>query len=81
MATELKTVSQVVEFGREMMKFSEERCELKKLTTDQMKILNQLSSLGNRLTRTGTAYGPQPEEFTEQEMNLMDEFAQGKISF
>jgi len=68
--------------GRAMMDFNEEygvKYGLKGVTDEGLRILNNLSHVGNMLTRFGTTFGPKAEDFTAEDQKLIADWMQKKV--
>ena len=73
---------QLAAIGRDMMNYSEEYGKihgLKAVTDDGLRTLNDLSYLGNALTRYGTTYGTTIKDFTQEDLELISKFMQKKV--
>jgi hypothetical protein len=72
----------LAKIGREMMDFSEDYGKihgLKGVTEDGLRTLNELSHVGNMLTRFGAVYGTKQKDFSEADMELITKFMQKKV--
>jgi len=68
--------------GRAMMNFSENygaEVGLGKVKEEGFKMLNDLSAIGNKLTRYGTAFGTTFKSFSEAELELIAKFMQNEV--
>jgi len=64
--------------GREMMDMSE-YANCKGMKDEDFKLLNDLSHVGNLLTKMGNAFGPTVKSFSEADMNLIARFMKKEI--
>jgi len=72
----------LAKIGREMMDYSEEYGKihgLKGVTEDGLRTLNELSHVGNMLTKYGALYGTKLKDFSEADMELITKFMQKKV--
>ena len=69
---------QLADIGRAMMDMSE-RANCKGLKEEGFKLLNDLSHVGNMMTKVGVLYGPKLSDFTDEDKQLIVNFMQGKI--
>jgi hypothetical protein len=72
----------LAKIGREMMDFSEEYGKihgLKGVTDDGLRTLNELSHVGNMLTKYGALYGTKQKDFSDADMELISKFMQKKV--
>jgi hypothetical protein len=68
--------------GRDMMDFSENYGKvhgLKAVTDNGLRTLNNLSHVGNMLTRVGTTFGTRAEDFTAEDQKLIADWMQKKV--
>ena len=73
---------QLAAIGREMMDFSEQygvKHGLKGVTDDGLRTLNELSHVGNLLTRYGAPFGTTEKNFTEEDKALIAKFMQKEV--
>ena len=73
---------QLATIGREMMNFSEEYGKihgLKAVTDDGLRVLNNLSHVGNMLTHYGATYGTSAKDFDDADRKLIVDFMQKKV--
>ena len=66
--------------GRQMMAFSEDFMGLNKLKEAELVQLNQLSSVGDKLTTYGTAWGITAKDLTRTDLELIDDFMHQRLS-
>ena len=74
---------QLAAVGRQMQDYSEEFGKihgLKHLKEDGLRVLNELSQVGGMLIRFGVTFGTTLKDFTEDDMQLVAAFMQGKIT-
>tara|TARA_B110000977_G_scaffold61612_1_gene83820 strand:+ start:102 stop:386 length:285 start_codon:yes stop_codon:yes gene_type:complete len=74
---------QLADIGRSMMDYSEQYGKLhglKPLKDAGLRILNDLSHTGGKLTRFGTTFGTNAKSFGEDERELMVKFNSGQIT-
>jgi hypothetical protein len=65
--------------GRQMMDMSE-YANCKGMKEADFKLLNDLSHVGNLLTKLGNAFGPRlDKDFTAEDMNLIARFTKGEV--
>ena len=65
--------------GRKMMDMSE-YANCKGMKDEDFKLLNDMSHVGNLLTKLGNAFGPKLEkDFTAEDMNLIARFVKKEI--
>ena len=77
--TEQKKLAKI---GREMMNYSEEYGKingLKAVTDDGLRTLNEMSHVGNMLTRFGATYGTSAKDFNDADRELIVSWMQGSI--
>ena len=73
---------QLAAIGRDMMDFSENYGKehgLKGVTDDGLRVLNNLSHVGYRLTTVGAAFGASTNSFSKDEKKLIADFMQNKV--
>ena len=73
---------QLVQIGSAMMDFSEDYGKihgLKGVTDDGLRTLNDMSSVGRRLTTVGAAFGASLKSFTEDEQELIFKFMNKEV--
>ena len=66
--------------GRQMMAFSEDYYGLKHVSEQQLTELNQLSSIGDKLTTYGTTYGISAKDLKQQDLELIDDFMHQRLA-
>ena len=64
--------------GRQMMDMSE-YANCKGMKEEDFKLLNDMSHVGNLLTKLGNTFGPKPEDFTEADRELVARFIKKEI--
>ena len=64
--------------GRAMMDMSE-YANCKGMKEADFKLLNDMSHVGNMMTKIGNAFGPKVEDFTEEDRNLIARFTRGEV--
>ena len=69
---------QLAVVGRAMMDMSE-RADCAGMKDQDFRLLNDLSHVGNMLTKIGMSFGPRVEDFTPQERDLIKRFMQKEI--
>jgi hypothetical protein len=72
----------LAKIGREMMDFSEQygvKHGLKGVTEDGLRTLNELSHVGNMLTKYGATWGTKFEDFADADLELITLFMQKKV--
>ena len=75
---------QLATIGREMMDFSEnygKEFGLGQLKEEGLRVLNELSQVGNMLTRYGATFGTTQKDFTEADMQLISKFMKKELDF
>ena len=80
---ELYQHNELASVGRNMMDYSENYGRdhgLKAVTDLGLSTLNNLSRLGSMLTQYGTTWGTTLEDFTEDDLEFISLFMQGKVS-
>ena len=68
--------------GREMMDYSEnygKEFGLRDVTDNGLRVLNNLSHVGNMLTMVGGAWGTTFKDFTQDDLKLISDFMQKKV--
>jgi len=73
----------LAKIGREMQDYSEEFGKihgLKQLKEGGLRILNELSQVGGMMIRYGVTFGTTQKDFTEEDMQLIAAFMQGKFT-
>jgi len=73
---------QLADIGRDMMNWSEEYGKingLKAVTDAGLRVLNNLSHVGNLLTQFGAPYGTTQSDFTEADRKLIADWMQKKV--
>ena len=79
-----KEQKQLATIGREMMDFSEnygKEFGLGQLKEEGLRVLNELSQVGNMLTRYGATFGTTQKDFTEADMQLISKFMKKELDF
>ena len=70
---------QLAAVGRQMMDMSE-YANCKGMKDEDFKLLNDMSHVGNLLTKLGNTFGPKLEkDFTAEDMNLIARFVKKEI--
>jgi hypothetical protein len=69
---------QLADIGRGMMNISE-RANCKGLKEEGFKLLNELSRVGNMMTKVGVLYGTKLSDFTDEDKRLIASFMQGEL--
>jgi hypothetical protein len=70
---------QLANIGREMMNMSE-YADCKGMKDEDFKLLNDMSHVGNLLTKLGNTFGPKlDKDFTAEDMNLIARFIKKEI--
>jgi len=64
--------------GRQMMDMSE-YANCKGFKDEDFKLLNDMSHVGNLLTKLGNAFGPTMKSFTQEDMDLIARFMKKEI--
>jgi len=70
----------IANIGRALMTHSE-TASMKGKTDDEIRVFNQMSSLGNALTRFGTAFGPKSVEDIVKDTDLTPKMIQQLMAF
>jgi len=70
----------IANIGRALMSHSE-TASMKGKTDDEIRMFNQMSSLGNALTRFGTAFGPKSVEDIVKDTDLNPKMIQQLMAF
>ena len=73
---------QLIAIGRDMMDYSENYGKvngLARVTDNGLRVLNDLSYVGNKLTHYGAPFGTTKKDFSEAEMELISQFMQKKV--
>jgi hypothetical protein len=79
-----KEQKQLATIGRDMMDFSEnygKEFGLGQLKDEGLRVLNELSQVGNMLTRYGATFGTTQKDFTEADMQLISKFMKKELDF
>jgi|TARA_B110000305_G_scaffold205488_1_gene235728 hypothetical protein len=79
-----KEQKQLATIGRDMMDFSEnygKEFGLGQLKEEGLRVLNELSQVGNMLTRYGATFGTTQKDFTEADMQLISKFMKKELDF
>jgi len=71
---------ELARIGRDMMEFSEMYFGLKHVPEQQLTELNQLSSIGDKLTTFGTVWGISAKDLTRADLELIDDFMHRRLS-
>jgi len=77
-----KEQKQLADIGRAMMDFSENygvEHGLGKLKEEGLRVLNNLSQVGNMLTRYGVTFGTTQKNFTDADMKLIAQFMKKEL--
>jgi len=70
---------QLADIGRQMMDMSE-YAYCKGMKDEDFKLLNDMSHVGNLLTKLGNAFGPKlDKDFTDEDMELIARFIKKEI--
>lgn len=69
---------QLAQMGREMMNMSE-YADCKGMKDEDFKLLNDLSHVGNMLTKLGNTFGPRPSDFTQEDRDLIARFGKKEV--
>ena len=64
--------------GRQMMDMSE-YANCKGMKDEDFKLLNDMSHVGNLLTKLGMAFGPTIKDFTQDDLDLIARFMKKEI--
>ena len=73
---------QLAQIGREMMDFSEQygvKHGLKNVTDEGLRTLNNLSHVGNMLTRYGATFGTTIKNFSQEDLELIARFMKKEV--
>ena len=73
---------QLATIGRQMMDFSEEYGKingLARVTDDGLRVLNELSHVGNMLTHYGANWGTTLKDFTDADLALIAKFMKKEV--
>jgi len=73
---------QLADIGRAMMDFSEEYGKihgLRAVTDNGLRVLNNLSHVGNKLTQVGGVWGTTVKDFDDADRKLIVDFMQKKV--
>jgi hypothetical protein len=79
-----KEQKKLASIGRDMMDYSEnygKEFGLGKLKEEGLRVLNELSQVGNMLTRYGATFGTTQKDFTEADMQLISKFMKKELDF
>ena len=79
-----KEQKQLATIGRDMMDFSENygvEFGLGQLKEEGLRVLNELSQVGNMLTRYGATFGTTLKDFTDADMELIGKFMKKELDF
>ena len=79
-----KEQKKLASIGRDMMDFSEnygKEFGLGQLKEEGLRVLNELSQVGNMLTRYGATFGTTQKDFTEADMQLISKFMKKELDF
>ena len=69
---------QLADLGRSMMDMSE-YANCKGMKEEGFKLLNDLSHVGNLLTKVGMPFGPKLNDFSAEDMDLIKRFERKEI--
>jgi len=69
---------QLADIGRQMSDMSE-YANCKGFKEEDFKLMNDLSHVGNALTKLGNAFGPRLENFSEEDKDLIARFIKKEI--
>ena len=75
---------QLATIGRAMMDYSEnygKEFGLGQLKEEGLRVLNELSQVGNMLTRYGATFGTTLKDFTDADMELIGKFMKKELDF
>lgn len=64
--------------GRQMMDMSE-YADCKGMKEEDFKLLNDLSHVGNMLTKLGNTFGPTVKNFTQEDRDLIARFGKKEV--
>jgi len=73
---------QLAQIGRDMMDWSEEYGKihgLRDVTDNGLRVLNELSHVGNMLAHFGATYGTKARDFSDADRKLIVDFVNKKI--
>ena len=79
-----KEQKKLASIGRDMMDFSEnygKEFGLGQLKDEGLRVLNELSQVGNMLTRYGATFGTTQKDFTDADMTLIAKFLKKELDF
>jgi len=69
---------QLAVIGRKMMDMSE-YANCKGMKEEDFKLLNDMSHVGNMMTKVGNAFGPTMKDFTQEDLDLIARFMKKEI--
>ena len=79
-----KEQKQLADIGRAMMDYSENygvEHGLGQLKEEGLRVLNELSQVGNLLTHYGAPFGTTQKDFTAEDMQLISKFMKKELDF
>ena len=79
-----KEQKKLASIGRDMMDYSEnygKEFGLGQLKEEGLRVLNELSQVGNMLTRYGATFGTTQKDFTDADMTLIAKFLKKELDF
>ena len=79
-----KEQKQLADIGRAMMDYSEnygKEFSLGQLKEEGLRVLNNLSHVGNLLTHYGAPFGTTQKDFTAEDMQLISKFMKKELDF
>ena len=79
-----KEQKQLADIGRAMMDYSEnygKEFGLGQLKEEGLRVLNNLSHVGNLLTHYGAPFGTTQKDFTAEDMQLISKFMKKELDF
>ena len=79
-----KEQKQLADIGRRMMDYSEnygKEFGLGQLREEGLRVLNNLSHVGNLLTHYGAPFGTTQKDFTAEDMQLISKFMKKELDF
>ena len=69
---------QLAVIGRAMMDMSE-YANCKGMKEEDFKLLNDMSHVGNMMTKVGNTFGPRMKDFTQEDLDLIARFMKKEI--
>jgi hypothetical protein len=69
---------QLAVIGRQMMDMSE-YANCKGMKEEDFKLLNDMSHVGNMMTKVGNTFGPRMKDFTQEDLDLIARFMKKEI--